>query len=156
MRKILTVALRHGNAIPVFWVSFPRFRSSQRSRLVHEMHDLRNSRIRGSARQNIEPDRRNIVRSSSAGKADHKIVYHHLLTLKRAAIKTLEKKLLEKPQSYLLLGDSGRSWVGVFHLLNSNVVHNKLVQELQEAWPNQNSVMGYEALEKLSYLDHTQ
>jgi len=74
----------------------------------------------------------------------------------KGLLSRLEKKLLEKPQSYLLLGDSGRSWVGVFHLLNSNVVHNKLVQELQEAWPNQNSVMGYEALQKLSYLDHTQ
>jgi cytochrome P450 len=42
--------------------------------------------------------------------------------------------------------------VGTFYILTNPVVHAKLVQELLQAWPDQNTVLNHAALSKLPYL----
>lgn len=42
--------------------------------------------------------------------------------------------------------------LGTFLVLNDDRVHQKLVDELIEAWPNKDEDMSYEVLEKLPYL----
>jgi hypothetical protein len=42
--------------------------------------------------------------------------------------------------------------VGIFHILQNPKIREKLVQELDAAWPDKEHMMGYDALEKLPYL----
>jgi len=46
----------------------------------------------------------------------------------------------------------GACTVGTFHVLKNPEVHARLVEELQEAWPDVDSPVGYQGLEKLTYL----
>jgi len=62
---------------------------------------------------------------------------------------------LEEAQNLVFAGSDtvgGTCALGVFHAASDPLVYKTLVKELEEAWPEKDSVMGYEALEKLPYL----
>jgi cytochrome P450 len=89
---------------------------------------------------------------------DREIIYHHLLTPQHAKgqIKILSKKsLLEEALSMLFAGSDtvgNACTVGAFNILNDERVRGILLRELDAAWPDKDTRMGYEALEKLPYL----
>lgn len=109
--------------------------------------------------------------------SEHEIIYHHLLTPKKGQTKIPSKKsLLEEAINLMLAGRWGSlkyllasspnithtslrsdtvgnaSTVGTFHILNSPIVLQKLRNELHEAWPDKDTPMHFETLEKLPYL----
>lgn len=90
--------------------------------------------------------------------ADQEIIYHHLLAPKpeKGPLEIPSKKsLLEEALNLLFAGSDtvgNACTVGTFHVLNDERVYNSLVRELDAAWPDKDSKMGYEGLEKLPYL----
>jgi cytochrome P450 len=42
--------------------------------------------------------------------------------------------------------------VGTFYILENKQIHAALTQELEKVWPDTDSKVGYEVLEKLPYL----
>jgi hypothetical protein len=90
--------------------------------------------------------------------AEHETVYHHLIRPKA------EKSHLQTPSraslidEALVLLQAGSDTVGhtciigTFHALRDNYIRNKLVGELQEAWPNKEARIACSSLEKLPYL----
>lgn len=94
----------------------------------------------------------------SLNSVDHETIYHHLLTPQshKGYNQVISRKgLLEEAHSLLHAGSEtvgDTTVVGIFHVLNNRTVCAKLVKELEEAWPDKDSVMGFESLEKLPYL----
>ncbi|EGO03038.1 hypothetical protein SERLA73DRAFT_176551 [Serpula lacrymans var. lacrymans S7.3] len=63
--------------------------------------------------------------------------------------------LLQEALTLLLAGSDtlgNTLTVGTFRVLNDEVVHAKLVEELQNAWPNKDAIVQFTTLEKLPYL----
>jgi cytochrome P450 len=90
-------------------------------------------------------------------RADREIVYHHLLTPnpdKGHEIPS-KKSLVDEANTLVFAGSDtvgGTCTFGVFHVASDPLVYKTLVKELDEAWPDKESPMGFEALEKLPYL----
>ncbi|KAJ7730354.1 cytochrome P450 [Mycena maculata] len=94
--------------------------------------------------------------SSVLESADHETIYHHLLHPKLQRYQVPSKKSL-LDESLTLLGAGSETvgnvvTTGVFHVLSNERILNRLITELDEAWPDASSYMGYQALEKLPYL----
>jgi hypothetical protein len=90
--------------------------------------------------------------------AEHEILYHHLLRVRptkgRSRIPT-RAELLGEANSILFAGSdtvANACIVGTFRVLDNKAVHAKLFAELDEAWPDKESPLSYETLEKLPYL----
>ncbi|KAJ3513791.1 hypothetical protein NMY22_g14937 [Coprinellus aureogranulatus] len=86
--------------------------------------------------------------------ADHEIVYHHLLHPKVGQLPT-RTSLLQHALSLIAAGtETGANACSVtaFHVLNNKSIQEKLKKELYDAWPDPNSPMSLERLEKLPYL----
>ncbi|KAK0432330.1 cytochrome P450 [Armillaria borealis] len=65
------------------------------------------------------------------------------------------KSLLEEAQTFLIAGTdttSNAMSVGFFHVLNNPSLRGKLVAGLKAIWPEKESPMPYDSLEKLPYL----
>ncbi|KAI0765260.1 cytochrome P450 [Fomes fomentarius] len=89
---------------------------------------------------------------------EHETVFHHLLTPHPDKGQTdipSEKVLWEEAINLIAAGSETVATilnVGVFHVLHNPAIHRKLVQELKNAWPELETTMHYETLEKLPYL----
>ncbi|KAJ3530852.1 hypothetical protein NMY22_g8407 [Coprinellus aureogranulatus] len=91
---------------------------------------------------------------TSLDRADHEIVYHHLLHPKVGQLPT-RTSLLQHALSLVAAGtETGANAcsVAAFHVLNNKSIQEKLRKELYDAWPDPNSPMSLERLEKLPYL----
>jgi cytochrome P450 len=107
----------------------------------------------------IEAQIDEILRDPAAlDRAEHEIVYHHLLTSQvdkgRREMPT-RKALIEEARALTIAGSdtvAATSTVGVFHVLSNKQVLSTLMKELEEAWPEKDSRLSYEVLEKLPYL----
>ncbi|PBK95989.1 cytochrome P450 [Armillaria gallica] len=83
----------------------------------------------------------------------HDTIYHRLLA--DDGERPSKKALLEEAQTFLIAGTdttSNAMSIGFFHVLNDPSVRAKLVAELKAIWPEKESPMPYDSLEKLPYL----
>ncbi|KAK0185463.1 cytochrome P450 [Armillaria mellea] len=83
----------------------------------------------------------------------HDTIYHRLLADDRDV--PSRKSLLGEAQTLLIAGTdttSNAMTIGFFHVLNDHSIRAKLVAELKAIWPEKNSPMPYDSLEKLPYL----
>ncbi|KAJ3476719.1 hypothetical protein NLI96_g10969 [Meripilus lineatus] len=104
---------------------------------------------------------------STLSNAPHPIIYHSLLGIKDPIddIGSINKPLISRPistsdldeEAFLLVfagSDTGGNVLssGLIRILDNPRVHQRLKQELQEAWPSLENKPRYEDLEKLPYL----
>ncbi|TFK24619.1 cytochrome P450 [Coprinopsis marcescibilis] len=87
-------------------------------------------------------------------RAEHEIIYHHLLNPKSE--KKLGYKGLRDEASLMVAAGSdtvgSTATVGTYHILRNEDIKRRLKQELVEAWPDPDAPMSWEKLEKLPYL----
>ncbi|KAJ7076208.1 cytochrome P450 [Mycena belliarum] len=88
--------------------------------------------------------------------ADHETIFHHLLhpSTKQHNIPS-RKSLLD--ESLTLLGAGSETvgnvvTTGVFHVFRNKHISNRLMMELDAAWPDRSHSVGFQSLEKLPYL----
>lgn len=90
--------------------------------------------------------------------AEHEIVYHHLMKRHpnkgRHEIPARESLLFEGVSLVIAGSDTvaGTLTVGVFHVLRDDRVSSTLIEELEAAWPDKDTAVKFEVLEKLPYL----
>lgn len=92
----------------------------------------------------------------SLDRADQITIFHQLLTpdTKSGQIPS-RRSLAGETMALLAAGHDtvgGACTVGTYHVLSNPVVHRRLKEELSQAWPDEDSPMPYQALEKLPYL----
>lgn len=91
-------------------------------------------------------------------KEEHETVFHHLLMPHpdKGQPQALSKKELWEESVSLIAGGSETVSivlsVGTFYVLNDPSIHETLVAELKEAWPDLETNARFEMLEKLPYL----
>ncbi|KAI0698075.1 cytochrome P450 [Cerioporus squamosus] len=91
-------------------------------------------------------------------KEDHDTIFHHLLMPhpeKGQSNIPFKKALWEEAVNLLAAGGesvAGIMTFGAFHILSSPPVYERLSNELKAAWPDKETTMHYETLEKLPYL----
>ncbi|KAJ3787341.1 cytochrome P450 [Lentinula aff. detonsa] len=91
---------------------------------------------------------------SSLSDADHETIYHHLLSQKDQAIPSRE---ILVDEAFTLVGAGSDTvgnvcTVGTFHALKNQIIGQKIIKELCEAWPDKDRPMDCTALENLPYL----
>ena len=91
-------------------------------------------------------------------RAEHEIIYHHLMAPEpgkgRHEIPS-RKSLIAEAISMTIAGSDpvgGTATVGVFHVLRNKQVSSTLTKELEEAWPDKDTKLGFEVLKTLPYL----
>jgi hypothetical protein len=89
--------------------------------------------------------------------ADHETVYHLMTPQPSKGQHRIPSRtsLWHEVRTNVIAGSDtvgNAVTLGTFHILNSEPVSAKLVQELQVAWPDTDAKLGREALEKLPYL----
>lgn len=90
--------------------------------------------------------------------AEHETVYHHLIRPKaeKSHHQTPSRSSLIDEALVLLQAGSdtvGHTCIiGTFHALRDNHIHMRLVNELQEVWPNKEARISLSTLERLPYL----
>jgi hypothetical protein len=91
-------------------------------------------------------------------RAEHEIVYHHLLAPEPGKVRHVipsRKSLIEEAINLTIAGSDtvgGTATVGFFHVLGNKQVSSALIKELEDAWPDKDAQLGFEALKKLPYL----
>lgn len=91
---------------------------------------------------------------SSLDRADHEIVYHHLLNPK-VGREPSRRELLDQAISLVAAGTettANACIVAAFHVLRNPEIEARLRKELVEAWPEVEIQLPLEKLEKLQYL----
>ncbi|KAL0573598.1 hypothetical protein V5O48_008357 [Marasmius crinis-equi] len=104
---------------------------------------------RAEFRKQIEKCRANL--DAGAQEPDHATVFHYLLAHQGIS----DKSLVE--EAYVLIGAGSDTvanacTVGINATLTKPEIGKRLVEELREAWPDENDGFGYARLEKLPYL----
>ncbi|TFK73743.1 cytochrome P450 [Pluteus cervinus] len=95
---------------------------------------------------------------SSLESIHHETIYHYFLTPQPGndRLPPVTREWLLDEGIYMRFAGSDTvgnvCTVGTYHLLSNPKVKATLLRELQEAWPDKDSSMSYEALEKLPYL----
>ncbi|KAF8659814.1 hypothetical protein AX16_001699 [Volvariella volvacea WC 439] len=95
---------------------------------------------------------------SSLESIHHETIYHYFLTPQpdNERLPPLTKAWLLDEGIYMRFAGSDTvgnvCTVGTYYLLTNMMAQDKLVKELQDAWPDKDVNMNYEALEKLPYL----
>lgn len=95
---------------------------------------------------------------SSLEDIEHETIYHHLLNPQpeNQRMPPVSRSWLLDEGLYMRFAGSDTvgnvCTVGAYHILTNPWIHSKLVEELQQAWPDVSSTIGYEALEKLPFL----
>lgn len=94
---------------------------------------------------------------SSSGPPSHEIIFHHLLssddTHKSPPLNRVQ--LLQEAMSLMMAGSDTvgiTSTVGFVHILSNPDVYRRIIQELDEAWPDTSLPITLVTLEKLPYL----
>ncbi|KAJ7780769.1 cytochrome P450 [Mycena maculata] len=90
-------------------------------------------------------------------RADQPTIFHQLMVpnIKAQGHVPSRRSLMGETMALLAAGHDtvgGVCTVGTFHILKNPAVHTQLVEELREVWPDVDSPMGYQRLEKLTYL----
>ncbi|KAJ4469030.1 cytochrome P450, partial [Lentinula edodes] len=90
----------------------------------------------------------------SLSSIDHETIYHHLLNPKDQV--ALSRTTLVH-EAFTLVGAGSDTvgnacTVGTFFALKNQMIGRKLVEELREAWPDEDKPLSYVVLEKLPYL----
>ncbi|KAI0747057.1 cytochrome P450 [Daedaleopsis nitida] len=91
-------------------------------------------------------------------KEEHETIFHHLLTPHpdKGQTEIPPKKVLWEEAVNLIAAGSETVAsilnVGIFHVLSNPSIRKSLVEELRSAWPELETKMRYETLEKLPYL----
>jgi cytochrome P450 len=99
-----------------------------------------------------------LVNPASLEDADHEIIYHHLLKPqpgKGCNPMFPRNTLLDEAITLRFAGSDtvgNTCTVGTFYVLRDQHVYTKLINELDVFWPDRDSTMSYETLEKLPYL----
>ncbi|KAF8877294.1 cytochrome P450, partial [Infundibulicybe gibba] len=99
------------------------------------------------------PNDKFLANPSLLENADHEIVYHHLISSKRAM--PSRKSLLHEAVVLIAAGSDtvgNTCTIGTFYILENKDVHRHLFEELKSVWPDQDSHITLETLEKLPYL----
>ncbi|KAF5359444.1 hypothetical protein D9756_002939 [Leucocoprinus leucothites] len=92
---------------------------------------------------------------SSLEYVEHETIYHHLLSTENGRAPPTRKSLLDEGGVLIAAGSDSvgnACSVGIFHVLSNPDIHERLVNEIKEAWPEKDTPMGVQALEKLPYL----
>jgi hypothetical protein len=91
-------------------------------------------------------------------RAEHEIVYHHFMARQpekgRNEIPP-RKALLAEGISLVVAGSDtvgSTVTVGVFHVLRNKQISSTLIKELEGTWPDKDTIIKFETLEKLPYL----
>ncbi|EGN98958.1 hypothetical protein SERLA73DRAFT_181706 [Serpula lacrymans var. lacrymans S7.3] len=85
---------------------------------------------------------------------DQETIYHFLMNPEKGPAVS-DKGLFEEAGNLLFAGTdtvSNTCVVGTYWILRNVDIRTKLVEELRDAWPEKDSKVGYETLEKLPYL----
>jgi cytochrome P450 len=99
-----------------------------------------------------------LVNPASLEDADHEIIYHHLLKPQPGKgwnPMFPRNTLLDEALTLRFAGSDtvgNTCTVGTFYVLRDQHVYTKLINELDVFWPDRDSTMSYETLEKLPYL----
>jgi len=99
-----------------------------------------------------------LANPASLEDAEHETIYHHFLnpqTGKEHNPMPSRKALLDEAFSLRFAGSDtvgNTCTVGITHVLRNEHVHTTLISELDKFWPDRDSTMSYENLEKLPYL----
>lgn len=91
---------------------------------------------------------------TSLDRADHEIVYHHLLNPK-VGRQPSRRELLEQAISLVAAGTettANACIVAAFNVLRNPEIESRLRNELAEAWPDVEAQLSLEKLEKVQYL----
>ncbi|KAG5652812.1 hypothetical protein H0H81_003581 [Sphagnurus paluster] len=89
---------------------------------------------------------------------EHETIYHHLLNPQpeNQRMPPISRTWLLDEGLYMRFAGSDTvgnvCTVGTYYILTNPRVHSTLAQELREAWPELDSAVGYETLEKLPFL----
>jgi len=89
---------------------------------------------------------------------EHETIYHHLLAPQdeNQRLPPLSRAWLLDEGLYMRFAGSDTvgnvCTVGTYYILNDPRVQMMLVKELEEAWPDRDTAVGYEVLEKLPFL----
>lgn len=95
---------------------------------------------------------------TSLESVQHETIYHHLLTPQpdNQRLPPISRTWLLDEGLYMRFAGSDTvgtvCTVGTYYILSDPHVQTMLVQELEEAWPDRDAAVGYEALEKLPFL----
>ncbi|KAF8075198.1 cytochrome P450 [Lyophyllum atratum] len=95
---------------------------------------------------------------SSLDEIGHETIYHHLLNPQpeNQRMPPITRSWLLDEGLYMRFAGSDTvgnvCTVGTYYILTNLWVYSTLVKELQDAWPDMSSRIGYEALEKLPFL----
>ncbi|KXN83789.1 Trichodiene oxygenase [Leucoagaricus sp. SymC.cos] len=92
---------------------------------------------------------------SSLERVEHETIYHHLLNTENGREPPTRKSLLDEGGVLIAAGSDSvgnACSVGVYNVLTNPEIHKKLVKEIREAWPEMDTPMNVQALEKLPYL----
>ncbi|KAJ2932079.1 hypothetical protein H1R20_g5015, partial [Candolleomyces eurysporus] len=107
-------------------------------------------------RQSLEDQVDEILNDpTSLDRAEHEIIYHHLLNPKTGAPPPEHSSLIAEASVMVAAGSdtvANTCMMGVFRTLSDKNIEQKLRQELAEAWPEVDERMSLERLEKLPYL----
>lgn len=82
-------------------------------------------------------------------------ICHHLVDRSNQRLGRSCRRLVQETFSLIQAGSESPGnacAIGTFYVLHDPDIHNKLLQELQCAWPDQDTPIGYCVLEKLPYL----
>lgn len=99
-----------------------------------------------------------VARPELVDKEDHETIFHHLLTPrpeKGQPTIPSKKALWEEAVNLIAAGSDSITGVmtfGVFYVLHNPAVRERLTEELKTAWPDLETTMCYEAMEKMPYL----
>lgn len=99
-----------------------------------------------------------LTNPSSLENAEHETIYHHLLNPQpeNQRMPPISRSWLLDEGLYMRFAGSDTvgnvCTVGTYYIITDPHVHSTLVGELEEAWPDRDSPLCYEALEKLPYL----
>jgi len=88
-------------------------------------------------------------------KAEHEIIYHHLLLGNDKGERPSKKSLIEEAGVLVSAGTDTvgtACMVGTFYVLKDENKRKRLVEELNDVWPELEGAVGLEKLEKLPYL----
>ncbi|KAG6918542.1 hypothetical protein DXG01_013632 [Tephrocybe rancida] len=86
---------------------------------------------------------------------EHEIIYHHLLNPKEGTMRPSRQSLFDEAHTLVMAGTDtvgNTSAFGTFKVLSDSGILERLVNELRGAWPDVETMVGYETLEKLPYL----
>jgi cytochrome P450 len=92
---------------------------------------------------------------SSLEHVEHETIYHHLLSTANGRVPPRRRSLVDEGLVLVAAGSdtvANTCCIGMFYVLSDPSIHSRLIQEIKDAWPDKDAVVGLQTLEKLQYL----